>query len=158
MIKKQHDYKITLKWTGNRGNGTKDYRSYERSHTISIDGKRTLEASSDQAFRGDNKKYNPEELLVSSLASCHMLWYLHLCSEASIVVTDYTDTAIGIMKEMPSGSGYFSDVILNPIVTVSEISMIETANTLHHKANKMCFIANSVNFPVTHKPSTIVSD
>jgi organic hydroperoxide reductase OsmC/OhrA len=148
----QHHYQATIKWTGNKGTGTNNYRNYERSHEIEIPNKITILGSSDPAFRGDNSKHNPEDLLVSSLSSCHMLWYLHLCSEAKVIVTDYLDSATGIMIETSNGGGQFTEVTLNPIVTVSEESMIDKANELHKKANELCFIANSVNFPVRHNP------
>ena len=154
----QHHYNLTLKWTGNKGTGTSDYRAYERSHTICVDGKTEISASSDPAFRGDKTKHNPEELLVAAISSCHMLSYLHLCAVAGVVVTDYVDHATGIMVETPNGSGHFTEVILNPIVTVTEISMTEKANELHKKANELCFIANSVNFPVGHNATCVVAD
>lgn len=112
--------------------------------------------SSDPAFRGDKTKYNPEELLVASLSSCHMLSYLHLCAVAGVIVTDYVDNASGIMVETPDGGGHFSEVTLNPIVTLTDQSMVDKANELHEQANRVCFIANSCNFPVYHKPSCLV--
>ena len=148
-----HTYKSKTIWTGNTGSGTVDYKSYERSHTISIDRKIDIPASSDPAFRGDPTKHNPEELFLSSLSSCHMLWYLHVCSAAGIGVESYEDNAVGIMEETENGSGKFTEVTLYPIVTVRDKSMIEKANMLHHEANKMCFIANSCNFEVKHKPN-----
>jgi len=151
-MKKTHHYQTTLKWTGNLGTGTSSYTSYERAYTISIENKTDLLGSSDPAFRGDKTKHNPEELLVSSLSSCHMLWYLHLCSRDGVIVTEYKDSATGIMVETEDGGGYFSEVTLNPVVTVAETSMIAKAEKLHQEANKLCFIANSVKFPVHHKP------
>jgi organic hydroperoxide reductase OsmC/OhrA len=148
---KQHDYSLLVKWTGNTGQGTNNYRSYERSYTVSIDGKPALECSSDVAFRGDKTKYTPEELLVASLSGCHMLWYLHLCAEAGIVVTNYVDNATGMMVEMADGGGHFTEVTLYPTVTVVQQAMVDKANELHRKANQLCFIAKSVNFPVHHK-------
>ncbi|WP_185209036.1 OsmC family protein [Chryseobacterium sp. C3] len=153
---KNHQYKITVRWTGNTGKGTSSYRDYERSHEISAENKVLIEASSDPAFRGDKTKYNPEEMLLSSVSSCHMLWYLHFCSEAGVVVTDYNDFPTGIMTELANGSGHFTEVILHPEVTVSEESMIEKATELHQKANEFCFIANSVNFPIKHIPKVLV--
>lgn len=147
---KEHNYKLTVKWTGNKGTGTSNYRAFERSHSIIIDGKNEILASSDPAFLGDKTKHSPEDLLVASLSSCHMLWYLHLCAEAKVIVVDYVDNATGIMMETSNGGGHFTEVTLNPIVTVTDISMIEKANKLHKKANELCFIANSVNFPVRH--------
>lgn len=143
-------YQVDVLWTGNSGSGTNSYRGYERSHLVQVKGKPVIYGSSDPAFRGDAAKYNPEELLVASLSSCHMLWYLHLCAEAGIVVLEYIDHAIGTMIETQEGSGYFEEVVLKPIVTVSNSGMVDLAGKLHEKANKKCFIANSVNFPVRH--------
>ena len=154
----QHHYHLTINWTGNTGTGTSNYRSYERSHTISAGDKPAILGSADPAFRGDKTRYNPEELLVASLSACHMLWYLHLCSDAGIVVIDYIDNATGTMVETSNGGGHFTEVTLNPVVTVTEDSMIEKANELHKKANELCYNANSVNFPVQHKPETIVAE
>lgn len=153
---KQHYYKATVKWTGNRGQGTIDYRAYDREHIVSVENKANILGSSDPAFLGDKTKHNPEDFLLSSLSSCHMLWYLHLCSEAGIIVTDYTDNATGIMTETSNGGGHFTEVTLNPVVTITEQSMVDKANELHKKANEFCFIANSVNFPVYHKSTIIV--
>jgi organic hydroperoxide reductase OsmC/OhrA len=112
--------------------------------------------SSDPAFRGDKLKHNPEELFLSAIASCHMLWYLHLCSEAGIIITDYTDTAIGRMVETSNGGGKFIEVTLNPSVIVTDEQMVVKANALHKRANELCFIANSLNFPVKHHPTTSI--
>jgi organic hydroperoxide reductase OsmC/OhrA len=152
-MKGQHRYSLTVQWTGNKGRGTIDYRAYDRSHTVSIVNKADIYCSSDPAFRGDKSKHNPEELFVSSISTCHMLWYLHLCAEAGVVVIHYTDNVEGIMQETENGGGYFVKVVLNPIVIVSDISMIDKANELHQKANEFCFIANSCNFPIHHKPT-----
>jgi organic hydroperoxide reductase OsmC/OhrA len=155
-MSKEHHYKTTIQWTGNKGTGTSGYRNYERSHIIAVDHKPIIEGSSDPAFRGDKTKHNPEDLFLSSLSSCHMLWYLHFCSEEGIIVVDYQDTATGIMTETPNGSGHFTQIVLHPTVTVTEESMVEKARELHHKANQFCFIANSVNFPVQHIPTVLV--
>jgi organic hydroperoxide reductase OsmC/OhrA len=157
-MKDLHSYAVTVKWTGNKGTGTSHYKSYERSHSIIIDNKPEISGSSDPAFRGENTKHNPEELLVASLSACHMLWYLHLCAEAKVIVLDYADKATGIMAETSNGGGRFTEVTLNPAVTVSEAWMTEKANELHKKANELCFIANSVNFPVRHNASVNVAD
>lgn len=153
---KEHQYKTALTWTGNKGSGTMDYRSYDRNYVISIDHKADLSGSSDSGFLGDKTKHNPEDLLVSSLSSCHMLWYLHLCSQNDIIVMDYKDNAVGTMIEEPNGSGRFTEVTLNPVVTITNKADIDKANSLHEQANKMCFIANSCNFPVKHQPQCVV--
>jgi organic hydroperoxide reductase OsmC/OhrA len=152
-MKKEHQYTLTIKWTGNTGSGTSSYTAYERSHSILVEGKPEILASSDPNFRGDVSRHNPEELLVASLSSCHMLWYLHLCSENGIVVLNYSDRPTGKMIETTEGGGHFTEVILHPEVVVEKATMIEQANELHKKANQLCFIANSCNFPVHHQPT-----
>lgn len=152
-MEQAHQYSLQVKWTGNTGNGTSNYRAYERAHIVFIEGKPVLDCSSDAAFRGDKTKYTPEELLVASISGCHMLWYLHLCSEAAVVVTDYLDYPTGIMAQTANGGGYFTEVTLRPIVTVTERLMVDKAIELHKKANELCFIAKSVNFPVLHRPT-----
>ncbi len=155
-MSKEHQYKTSLTWTGNKGSGTMDYRSYERSYVISVEYKPEILGSSDSAFMGDKTKHNPEDLLVSSLSSCHMLWYLHLCSQNAIVVLDYKDMAIGKMIENADGSGRFTEVTLYPLVTITDEAHIEKANSLHEQAHKMCFIANSCNFPVLHEAKYVI--
>jgi len=145
---KEHTYSLTITWTGNKGTGTSDYRDYERSHNITAIGKPEIPASSDPAFRGDKTRYNPEELLVASLSSCHMLWFLHLCAEAGVVVTDYVCTPTGIMAETANGGGQFKEVTLHPSVTITDKAKLPLLEGLHQKAHELCFIANSVNFPV----------
>jgi organic hydroperoxide reductase OsmC/OhrA len=154
---KQHTYTTSLEWTGNEGSGTKNFRSYRRDFTIAVEGKKTIEGSSDPAYKGDPTRYNPEEMLVSGLSSCHMLWYLHLCSVKAITVVDYRDQAEGIMEETADGSGTFKSVQLNPQVTILEAHQAEKAAALHHEAHDLCLIARSVNFPVHTVPTITVS-
>jgi organic hydroperoxide reductase OsmC/OhrA len=155
---KEHHYSTQLNWTGNRGEGTSNYKAYDRDHVITAGGKPEIPGSSDPAFRGNPDRYNPEELFVSSLSACHMLWYLHCCAVNGVVVVDYHDYAEGTMVEDADGNGRFSAVTLRPVVTVSEASMMEKAQTLHEDAHKFCFIANSCNFPVRHVPEVMVVD
>ena len=152
----EHNYKLTTIWTGNKGDGTKNVRTYDRSHTISIPGKPDLFLTTDNPAVGDKSKLNPEDLLVSALSSCHMLSYLYLCSLEGVIITSYLDNATGIMIENESGGGKFKEVTLNPIVSVTEESMVEKAIALHHKAHEICYIANSVNFEVKCNPTCTV--
>lgn len=155
---KQHRYEIQMDWTGNTGQGTQAYGSYLRDHVITAHGKPPLAGSSDPAFRGDPSRYSPEDLLVASLSSCHMLWYLHLCSANQVVVAGYRDIAVGFMTETPGGSGAFSEVILRPHVRLTRSSDPAKALALHEDAHRFCFIANSVKFPVKLEPRINESD
>lgn len=149
-----HRYTLNLDWTGNRGSGTSGYRDYDRSHSLTSDGKPPLDGSSDPAFRGDAARWNPEELLVASISSCHMLWYLHLASEAGIIVTGYADAPDGVMEESADGGGQFAHVTLRPRVALADEGRRADADALHARAHALCFIARSVNFPVQCEPVT----
>jgi organic hydroperoxide reductase OsmC/OhrA len=156
-MSKAHLYKATITWTGNKGTGTSEYRAYDRDHVISAAGKPEIPGSADPAFRGNKTRYNPEDTLVASVSACHMLWYLHLCADNKIVVEKYVDYAEGSMIENEDGSGQFKEITLRPVITVQKPAMREKAISLHHEANKMCFIARSVNFPIHHEPEILVS-
>jgi organic hydroperoxide reductase OsmC/OhrA len=153
-VPREHRYQVTTTWTGNRGTGTSGYRAYGRDHDIARDGKSlVIPGSSDPAFLGDPARYNPEELLVASLSACHMLWFLHLCSDAGIAVTSYRDDAVGEMTERAGGAGEFTKVTLRPHVILEDRSRATEIDALHAKAHELCFIARSVNFPVEHEPT-----
>jgi len=149
---RDHTYVVTVTWTGNRGTGTSGYRTYARAHDVLVAGKPPIPGSSDPAFQGDRTRYNPEELLVASLSSCHMLWYLHLCSAEGIIVTAYEDIAEGVMSERPEGGGAFTEVVLAPEITLADAARVDRARAVHALAHRKCFIANSVNFPIRLEP------
>ena len=152
MAHRQHRYAVRLSWTGNLGTGTSAYKAYSRDHELTAGTKPAIPATSDPAFRGDPARWNPEEMLVGALSSCHQLWYLHLCSVAGIVVTAYSDDAEGVMEEEADGAGQFTTVVLRPRVTLAPGSDADKALALHHDAAQKCFIGRSVNFPVRHEP------
>lgn len=156
---KTHHYQLDVTWTGNTGTGTSAFKAFERSHELSADGKPPIPGSADPApaFRGAADRWNPEELLVASLAQCHMLWYLVLCTKDGIVVTEYADHPEGTMVETPDGSGHFEEVVLRPRVMVADQKHAERARELHKRAHHMCFIANSVNFQVRNEPTITVA-
>jgi organic hydroperoxide reductase OsmC/OhrA len=152
-----HSYALTLTWTGNTGTGTSAYGAFDRSSSVTAGDKAPLLASADPAFRGAPERWNPEELLIASLAQCHMLWYLVLCAKEGIVVTDYIDHASGTLVETSDGGGHFEEVMLRPQVTVTAADRIERAIALHERAHDLCFVAQSVNFAVRAEP-TVVSN
>jgi organic hydroperoxide reductase OsmC/OhrA len=153
-MNRKHSYVVQVVWTGNQGGGTSHYRAYSREHEITAEGKGVvIPGSSDAVFRGDAARYNPEELLVAALSSCHMLWVLHLCADAGIVVTAYSDEAVGSMLENADGSGQFTGVLLRPKVVVKDPAHISQLPPVHERAHRLCFISRSVNFPVEVLPS-----
>lgn len=149
----EHDYATRTVWTGNLGQGTKTYTGYSRSLEWSGEHKyAAILGSSDPAFHGDRSRYNPEELLVMALSSCHMLWMLHLLADAGIVITEYRDDASGTMVTHPDGAGEFVKVTLRPLMKLEDKSKTKEALSLHAQAHEKCFIARSVKCPVEIEP------
>jgi organic hydroperoxide reductase OsmC/OhrA len=175
----EHRYALTVRWTGNLGEGTASYRGYSRDHEVEIPGLPALRGSADPRFHGDRTRYNPEQLLLAALSQCHMLSFLHVAVKHGVVVSAYEDHAEGLMRTNRDGSGQFESVTLKPRVTVAapgsaapgsgqgsgaqgsaqESGQLPDAGLfeeLHAEANKLCFIARSVNFPVLHEPILLV--
>lgn len=148
----KHIFKATLNWVFKKQEDPTK-RFYSKSHEIAIEGKDILQISAAKAFKGDPSLLNPEDLLLSSLVSCHMMSYLYCCSQQQIEVLSYQDQAEAILETYMDGSGKIVEVNLRPIITISDHSKIDLAISLHEDANKLCFIANSCNFTVTHEPT-----
>lgn len=156
-MSKQHSFKSRIAWTGNRGVGTRDYRAYDRSWVIESPGQQVVECSNDPLLGGDPARPNPEDLLISALAACHMLWYLHLASNARIVVHRYVDEPVGLGETSPNGAGRFLRATLRPTIHVAAGTDLVRADAIHHEIHQYCFIARSVNFPVSYE-ATYVED
>src|ERR1035437_2359607 len=155
--KRKHEYRITSRWTGNLGSGTSGYAAYSRAHESMGEGKAAaIAGSSDPAFHGDPARYNPKELLVGALANCHMLWVLHLCADAGIVVTEYADEAWGEMVEHADGSGEMTRVVLRPRLRITEMRRAPEVAAIHDRAHAVCCLARSVRVPVRHEPVVVI--
>lgn len=146
----EHDYTSTVTWTGNRGTGTSAYRAYDRTWEVRTPGKPVIKCSNDPLLGGDPTLHNPEDLLLSALSSCHMLWYLHLASDAGIAVQAYEDMPLGVGESAPDGAGRFLRAVLRPMITVPAGTDLMLADDIHHQISAKCFVARSVNFPVEY--------
>lgn len=154
---KEHTFTSRLQWTGNRGDGTRTYSGYDRTWDIVTPGQSVIHCSNDPLLGGDPTLPNPEDLLLSALSACHMLWYLHLASAAGIVVKAYVDDPVGIGESAPDGAGRYIRALLRPSITVLEGADLVRAEAIHHEIHKVCFIARSVNFPVEYAPRFTVA-
>lgn len=152
---KEHEYACRVEWTGNRGEGTATIRSYDRTWDISTPGREPIHCSTDPLLGGNPALPNPEDLLVSALSACHMLWYLHLATKAGIVVHSYVDDPSGVGELEPSGAGRFTRATLRPRIEVAAGADLERADAIHREIHKFCFIARSVNFPIGYEASYI---
>jgi organic hydroperoxide reductase OsmC/OhrA len=151
----EHEYTCSIEWTGNRGEGTKTYRGYDRTWSIRTPGKPEIQCSNDPLFGGNPALPNPEDLLLSALSSCHMLWYLHLASQAGVIVHAYSDEPAGIGETAPNGAGRFLRATLRPKIEVAAGADLARADAIHRDVHKFCFIARSVNFPIAYEATYI---
>src|SRR5947199_396954 len=136
---RQHRYAVTNRWTGNLGTGTSNYRAYSRHHELSTPAKAApIAGSSDPLFRGDPARYNPEELLVGAVSACHMLWALHYCADAGIVVVDYVDEAVGDVVVRPDGAADFTRGVLRPHMPIADGSRIDHRVAIHGRVHEVC--------------------
>jgi organic hydroperoxide reductase OsmC/OhrA len=152
-MSKQHDFTSRIRWTGNTGTGTSHYRAYTRDWLLEALGKPSLHCSNDPMLGGNPALYNPEDMLLSALSSCHMLWFLHLASDAGIIVHSYADSPIGTGESLPDGTGRFISAVLHPKIGVAPGTDTGKADAVHARIHAHCFIARSVNFPVTYAPT-----
>lgn len=157
-MSKAHDYMIDLVWTGNKGTGTSSYKAYSRDYTVSVANKPDILGASDPAFLGDPSRHNPEDMFLASVASCHMLWYLHLASAAGIQVISYRDNATGTMVLNADGSGEFSSITLKPVVGIRDPQHKDKAHALHDEVGALCFIARSIKVPIQHEVIVFAED
>lgn len=149
----KHLFKAKLKWFLEDDSVSFSAKKYTKSHSIAIEGKELLKVSAAKAFRGDPSLHNPEDLLLSSVVSCHMMSYLYVCAQNGIEVVSYQDSAEATLEVLESGAGRFIEVQLFPQVIIGDKAQIEEALLLHQEANRLCFIANSCNFPIVHLAS-----
>jgi organic hydroperoxide reductase OsmC/OhrA len=150
---KLHDYTAQIVWIGDLGEGTRHYRGYDRTWRVVTPGKPVIECSNDPSLGGDPARPNPEDLLLASLAACHMLWYLHLASDAGIVVRAYEDHPLGVGETGSRGEGRFVRAVLRPRISVQRGADLAKADTIHSEVHHFCFIARSVNFPIAYEAS-----
>lgn len=153
----EHTYHSTIIWTGNLGKGTANYRAYARTWDIAVEGKAPIACSNDPLLGGDPSKMNPEDLLISSLSACHMLWYLHLAAEAGVTVVAYQDSPQAVGEVLANGAGRFLSATLAPTITVLPGTDLDVAEALHQRIHQVCFIARSVNFPVDYHTTFIIA-
>lgn len=153
----EKEFKVQTQWSSLKETKNFELFSNSRTHKVYIDGKDSLTISAAKVFKGDETKHNPEDLFLAALSSCHMMSYMYLCKKHHITLLDYKDETLGKLKVNKDGSGAFILVELNPIVTILEKNEIDLAIKLHKEANRLCFIANSCNVPITHNPQVLIA-
>jgi organic hydroperoxide reductase OsmC/OhrA len=149
----RHTFRSTLAWTGAAAGPTGP--SFSRDYVVRTADGAEIAGSAPVVFKGDGTRASPEDLLVASLAACHMLTYLALCARKNLPVTAYEDAAEGTIDQVSPGRIRFVDAVLRPRVRVRDAHNVDAATALHHDAHERCFVAGSVNFPVRVEPVVV---
>lgn len=144
-----HSYPLSLAWTGNTLDG-----SYTRNATVSNAGKHPLAVSSAPEYAGDPSRWNPEDLLGSALATCHMLTFLALCAKAKVEVVGYEDHAEAVLDTVDKITR-ITQVRLRPVIRVTRGTSMAKVVELFEKAHKYCFVANSVTCEAVMEPRVV---
>ena len=157
-----HLFETRLHWPADPAQALPPEPAFSRASVLGGTGKADVAAGAPTVFGGDETRYNPEELLLMSLSQCHMLTYLAIASKKRMAILAYEDRATGTLglgepgtKHGPPGKMSMQEVTLRPRVTVAKGTDLADAMAIHEKAHANCFIANSVNFPVTHEAEII---
>lgn len=130
---------------------------YSRAHNWTFDEGVTVPASSSKHVVplpwSVEDAVDPEEALVASVSSCHMLTFLYLAAKAGFPPASYSDAAVGTMAKGADGRLQITRVDLAPQITWQGAAPDPaTLEKLHHEAHEQCFIANSVKFPIEVNP------
>ena len=137
----------TVEWT--RGDQAFVDKRYSRAHVWRFDGGAVVPGSSSPAGvpvpMSDPAGVDPEEAMIASLSSCHMLWFLAFAANAGLVVDTYVDEASGKMGKDDNGKRYLAEVTLRPFTSFTgrEPDQAEI-DALHHQAHDHCEMAHSV--------------
>lgn len=141
-------YTIDLNWK--RETHDFAYDTFNRSHTLSFSGPQTLKASSAPEYLGNNDMANPEETLAAALSSCHMLTFLAVASKSGYVVDTYRDRAEASLDKNEEGRLAITQIDLHPVIEFSGAKQpsADQLKSLHDKAHRNCFVANSLKTKV----------
>jgi organic hydroperoxide reductase OsmC/OhrA len=148
------EHRIELRWQ--RTTPDFDIKTYSRDHTVTFKNGAALAMSSTPTYRGNPENVDPEEMLVASLSSCHMLTFLAIAAGKKFAVDTYDDDAVGVLAKNADSRLAITQVTLRPRIVFSGQGPDEaTLEQMHHAAHEQCFIASSVKCEVNVEPQEV---
>ncbi|MGE5409225.1 MAG: OsmC family protein [Syntrophothermus sp.] len=134
-------HRAGVAWSGGEGDDL-------RAHEVLL-GAQSLPASTSPELGGDDRRANPEAMLVGALSSCHMLFFLGIARRRGLEVASYEDDAEGVLE----GKRFTSATLRPRVRWAGEPPDPDAIEGFHHRAHALCYIANSVDFPVAVEPA-----
>jgi organic hydroperoxide reductase OsmC/OhrA len=153
----ENPFEVSLSWPADPAQAMPPTPKFSRDSTLVGAGKLAVPAGLPPSFGGDGTRYNPEELMIMSLAQCHMLTFLAYAEKKHVVVLRYEDRATGTLARNAAGKTAMQEVTLRPRVVVAAGTVIEDVTALHGPAHANCFMANSINFEMKIEPETVAA-
>ncbi|HTL98433.1 MAG TPA: OsmC family protein [Holophagaceae bacterium] len=144
-----HSYPFSISWSGSTLADP-----YPRDASAAAPGKAPIPVSSGGDYGGDDSRWNPEDLLGSALATCHMLTFLALCAKTRTEVLAYEDRAESVLDTVDKVT-WISEIRLRPAIRVAKGTDPAKVRELFEKAHKYCFVANSIKSKVTMAPEIV---
>lgn len=131
--------------------------TYSRSHVTTLAGGQQLRVSASVEYKGDKDCADPEQLLVSAVSSCHMLFFLAIAEHQGFIVDHYEDQAVGYLRKSATGGSVITRVELSPTIRFGGDKVPDFADItrIHEGAHKNCFIGNSITAEVVINPGTL---
>lgn len=141
-------FTIDLNWKNTRSDF--NFNDYSRDHQLTFSGKQTLTNSAAADYLGNADAANPEELLLSALASCHMLTFFAIASKTGHIIESYSDKPVALLGKNDSNKISVTEITLSPTIVFSgeKIPTSEQLKSMHEKAHHNCFIAQSIKTKV----------
>jgi len=150
------EHHATVIWS--RGDAAFVDNRYNRAHEWRFDGGAVVGAAASphnvRAPFTDPSRVDPEEALVASVSSCHMLWFLSIAAKRRVVIESYEDAAVGVLGPNAAGKMAIVRVVLRPRIVLGPGSSLTEADLaqIHHEAHEECFIAHSIVAEVVVEP------
>lgn len=141
-------FETRVRWTGAYVPGQTGARSYGRDMQVEPAGKPPIAGSAGARYFGDDSRYNPEDLMLASLAECHLLTYLALATKAGVRFESLAIDITGVLGSV-GGKTRFVRATLRPTAVLVPGADRAVADALHREAHEQCFMSNSINFPIT---------
>lgn len=147
-------HRATVEW---RSDGEYASGRYSRRHEWRFDGGAEVVASASPDVvpvpMSDPAGVDPEEALVASVSSCHMLWFLSLAQAEGLDIISYADAAEGVMGRLAPGRIGFIRITLRPAIAFAGAGPDPAVlDRLHQQAHQRCFIANSLRTEIVVEP------
>ena len=142
----EHYYNVSVDWA----EGRKGIMTSEVLETA-------IEVATPPPFaKGIEGLWSPEHLFVAAINSCLMTTFLAIAENSKLAYTSFNSKAIGKL-EVVEGRYLMSEVVLMPVVVVSNEADKEKALKLLHKSEAACLISNSVKSRIILEPTVKIA-